>query len=146
MKKTTRTIFLFLGVIFPILIGASHTYTHFSQLIQPEVAGLLQASIEINGQSQSLWNSWGIMSFMMGIAFMIIGLLNGLLFAQMKKDQHPPQAACLIMLLYLGCVIYAGATFEQAPQLYGGIGGFLCMLICIGLNCRQNKHGDNINR
>lgn len=144
MTKTARVIFVIIGIIFPVLIGALHTFTHFNELTSSKVQQLLTTSISINGQEQTLWNTWGIMSFMMGIAFIIIGLLNYSIYKRLQKNELPPISTLSIMAIYLMCVIYAGIQFEQTPQLYGGIVGLLLAMVCIflsfkGANPNQQK-------
>jgi len=133
MIRTARILFLIVGGILPILIGGLHTLTHFTQLTTPEVTEALSGELPINGQMQSYWHTWGIMSFMMGVAFIIIGLLNIQTYRSLASRSLPPSGAILIMLAYLGCVIYAGYEFEQMPQFWGGIIGFLSMFTCLVL-------------
>ena len=136
MLKSARIIFMIIGSIFPILIGALHLFTHFNELVTTNVQTLLSNTIPINGQEQILWHTWGIMSFMMGLAFVIIGLLNINIYKRLKKDDFPPLSTLLIMVIYLLGVIYVGNQFEQAPQLYGGIFGLTLTSICIFLTLK----------
>ena len=76
------------------------------------------------------------MSFMMGIAFVIIGLLNLSTFVGLRRWEYPPLGALLTMFLYLCCVSYAGYYFEQLPQLWGGVigAGFMGLAMILSLN------------
>lgn len=137
MKKTARIIYLLIGIVFPILIGALHTLTHFTQLVSKEVQGHLSPTILINGVEQTLWNTWGMMSFMMGVAFIIIGLLNLSIYRSLTREALPPVSAILAMMLYLLCVIYAGHQFEQSPQFFGGLFGFGLSSICLWIIVKE---------
>ena len=137
MRKTARIIYVFIGCIFPILIGLLHTITHFGQLTTSNIQKLLDDPIVINGQEQTLWNTWGIMSFMMGIAFIIIGLLNVSTFLRLLKEEFPPISVLTIMIMYLIAVIYAGYQFEQIPQFIGGIIGFILTIFCIVISYQK---------
>jgi len=137
MRKTAKFIYLLIGTLFPILIGGLHTMVHFSDLNTVEVKAFLDNTLPIMGSPQTYWHTWGMMSFMMGIAFIVIGLLNFSILRQMGKDAFPPIFPLLAMLLYLLCVVYAGHQFEQAPQFYGGLFGLLLTLICLVLSLRK---------
>jgi len=132
MKKFAHIAYFLIGSLFPILIGALHTLVHFTDLTTPTVKSLLNKSIPIMGANQSLWNTWGMMSFMMGISFVILGLLN-LEILYKHREHYPPVKGIIIMILYLVCVIYTGLTFEAKPQLYGGIFGLLLGVLCLGI-------------
>jgi len=126
MSKIARILFLIVGCIFPVFIGALHIATHFSQLTTPEISGFLQQEFVILGESQSLWKTWGIVSFMMGASFVVIGLLNTSTFRKLSKTDCPPVMALLAMVLYQACVVYVGYAFDEGFQLYGGmVGGAL---------------------
>ncbi len=139
MIKSARVIYVIIGSVFPILIGALHTFTHFNELTTGKVQQLLSGTIPINGQEQTLWNTWGIMSFMMGVAFIVIGLLNISIYKKLRKDEFPPISTLFVMVIYLSGVIYAANQFEQAPQLYGGVFGLILTSICIFISIRGNK-------
>ncbi len=141
MRKLSRTLYLLVGVIMPIFIGALHTYVHFKDLLIPEIEQHLKSKeFVISWETQDLWASWGIISFMMGISFIIIGLLNLYIFSRLTKMEYPPIAPLLILGLYQICVIYVGYTFNQAFQLYGGIAGELFVSISLILALRGRKN------
>jgi len=133
MDKTARILFVIIGIVFPILIGVLHMLAHFQYLITPQVEQYLQEGISIFGEVQPMWYSWGIMSVMMGMSFIVIGLLNVYIFSQSPKSEKPPIPALLIMIIYLVSVVYVGYEFNQAAQLYGGIFGLTLTSICIFL-------------
>jgi len=138
MKKTARIIYFIFGVIMPILVGGLHTFVHFKELITPEVQELLRHEIPLMGQSELLWNTWGLMSFMMGTSFIIIGLLNLTIFSRLDKHEFPPIGAILSMMAYLGFVVYAGNQFHAIPQFYGGIFGLIMMSFCLSLSLKKS--------
>ena len=121
----------------PIFVGVLHGIVHFTQLNSREVQTALAANIEIMGESQSLWNTWGIMSFMMGMAFIVIGLLNISTFLNLNSWEVPPPGSFLITLFYLACVIYAGYNFDQSLQFWGGIFGFVALGIAFVISISQ---------
>ena len=73
----------------PILVGILHLVVHFTELTLPSIQSKLTLPIEINGQTEQIWNVWGLMSFMMGWAFVIIGLLNGTTYLTMARTDWP---------------------------------------------------------
>lgn len=135
-RKITRIIYLLLGVFFPILVGALHTWTHFKDLISPNVEIKLTATIDIMGTEQSLWNTWGLMSFMMGVSFMIIGLLHLVIAYKQSREAYPSILGWCAIILYLICVVYAAQTFSALPQYYGGIIGLGLAILCLGLTLK----------
>lgn len=134
MNKLARILFLLVGCIFPIFIGALHTITHFKDLVTPEIFEYLQKEILILGEAQTIWNAWGTVSFMMGVSFIVIGLINISILKVTSKAL--PVLPIVAMIVYLLCVIYVGYTFNGAFQLYGGIVGIILMFICLVLNFR----------
>ncbi|MEM6697819.1 MAG: hypothetical protein AAF806_32645 [Bacteroidota bacterium] len=80
MRIVANSIYLLISIIFPVLIGGLHTLVHFQDLTTKEVESMLSESILIMGEAQMLWKTWSLTSFMMGISFIIIGLLNNVSF------------------------------------------------------------------
>lgn len=140
MIKTARILFVIFGTVMPILIGALHTFVHFKELLTPEIFEHLSTSFPINGRPTPLWNAWGLISFMMGASFIIIGLLNWTAFRQIPKHTTPPVSNSFIMLLYLICVIYAAHTFHAPEQFYGSIVGFILMSVTIFLSLKSKSN------
>ena len=136
MKKTARIIYLIIGAGFTIFIGLLHTYAHFTDLVTPEVQEHLDKTLIIMGNEETYYSAWGVMSVMMGTAFVVIGLLNLTIFQMMKKEDYPPIFALVSMLFYLVCVIYVGHTFDAAEQFYGGLFGLVMTTIAIFLTLR----------
>lgn len=145
MKQPANIIYLLIGIIFPILIGVLHTIVHFQDLTTPEVRAVLSESIIIMSEEQILWNTWGLMSFMMGISFIIIGLLNINLILKNGWHNYPSVLGILIMLIYLTCVIYISYTFQVLPQFYGGLFGLLLGFICLFITI-FHKQKNSTNR
>lgn len=129
--KLSRILFIIFGIVAPIAIGSLHTFVHFKDLMAPEINQYLQKEFFITDKVQPLWNAWGLMSFMMGAAFIIIGLLNWVTFRRLAKEEAPPVGSILVMMLYLICVIYAGYTFSAWEQFYGSIVGMIGMSVAL---------------
>ena len=140
MKKAARILFLIFGTIAPILIGLLHTKVHFQELLTPEIFEILSAEVPMNGRPTRLWNAWGLISFMMGGAFIIIGLLNAAAYSGLGKDNFPPISNIIIMMIYLGMVIYSAGTFNALEQFYGSIGGMFFMTIALFLTLKGRKN------
>jgi len=133
MIQASRIIFIVVCAILPILIGALHTKVHFADLVTPDVREKLKTKITIMGKSQPVWYSWGIMSVMMGISFIVIGLLNAGILWILPQDSMPPLFAVIAMIVYQIAVTYVGKTFKQSAQLYGGIFGLVMNLILMAM-------------
>ena len=131
MKTTARSLFFIIACTFPIFVGLLHILVHFSELLSTEIQRHLSTEFIILGKRQALWNTWGIVSFMMGAAFVVIGLLNSSIMANLKKTAYPPKSAIGCMVLYQGCVFYVGYSFSQPFQLYGGALGGILLLCCL---------------
>lgn len=129
MDTIANTLFFIFGIVMPILIGSLHTLVHFKEFGTDEVQNKLSGNIPIMGSSTNLYETWGLMSFMMGGSFIIIGLLS--LAIWMLYDTVPPTSAIITIILYLGCSMYVGHTYHQAKQYYGGIVGIVGMIICL---------------
>jgi|GEM_PF-1875643 len=144
MNKTIRILFIAFGIVGPVLIGGLHTWTHFTQLVTPEIQNHLSGELLINGEIQTYWHTWGIVSFMMGIAMVALGLVNAAFLLGRTKPNQPPLAAILVMMGFLAGVVYAGFAFEQAPQLIAGIVGLVAMTTCLFLRLRmlQNQQSN----
>lgn len=140
MIKTARILFYIFSIIMPILIGALHTYVHFTELLTPEVFEHLTPKVLINGKQTPLWNAWGLVSFMMGTSFILIGLLNLVAFRKLDKLAPPPIGNSLIIVLFLICVIYAAHTFHAPEQFYGSIVGLIFMTISIVLSLKSKNY------
>lgn len=138
MNKLTNFLFLLIGSILPILIGALHTLTHFQTLSSPTLQQKLSGTFILFDKEEVLYQTWGIMSFMMGVAFIIIGLLNAETYQRILQGKATPLRPMLIMILYLACVVYAGHEFQQMPQFIGGIVGLCLAGICILLSMKAS--------
>lgn len=133
MKKLSKHLYFLVGIVFPIFIGLLHLFAHFKYLVTPSVQKALNQPILIFNEEQIMYNTWGVMSVMMGTAFITIGLLNIVILKQAKDKNHPPVFALIGMLFYLITVVYIGITFNAKPQLYGSIFGIICIMISFGL-------------
>lgn len=139
MKKTANIIYLVLGTIMPILIGALHTWVHFDTLTTSLFKKMLNHSVVITGETQIAYNTWGLMSFMMGFTFIIMGLLHFAFQKYRGWDKYPSLAGCVIILMYLLGVIYAGHNFSAMKQFYGSIIGLILLIICITITISGTK-------
>ncbi len=139
MSKMARVLYLIVGAVFPVFIGLLHTITHFADLVKPEIREYLRKEVVILGQEQALWNTWGIVSFMMGASFMVIGLLNIALLRSIPKNSTLPIVAILAMVIYQLCVIYVGYEYDQVFQFYGGIFGLTLISICLALALKMSS-------
>lgn len=137
--KFARILYILVGIIMPIFIGCLHTFAHFKDLLTPEVQNYLQKEIDIMGESQIMYNTWGMVSFMMGMSFITIGVLNIAIILRTGKDKSLPIFAIIGMIIYLVSVIYAGHTFKAAFQFYGGIFGSLATLLCLFLTLKSEN-------
>lgn len=123
----------------PIFIGTLHTFVYFNDLISPAIHDYLQKGFEYSGKVQPLWDGWGIANFMMGISFIVIGLLNISSLRKLSKTDYPPILSILAMMFYLCGVIYVGVQYQQNMQLYGGIISGALILICLTLSVNGQK-------
>lgn len=136
MIKTARILFTIVGCLFPILIGTLHTFAHFVDLLTPEIQDYLQKEIIILGDPQTLWNTWGLVSFMMGASFIVIGILNVSMLRNLPTSNKLPVLSIVAMLFYLFCVIYVGYEYNQAFQFYGGLFGSVLTVLCLVLTMK----------
>lgn len=136
MMKASKLLFLLVGCIMPIFIGTVHTYVHFKDLMSPEIEQYLQKQFLIAGQEQSLWPTLGVVSFMMGISFIVIGLLNSSVLKSTDTNKILPLLPILAMVFYQLGVIYVGYEYNQPFQLYGGMFGLLLIIICLTLTLK----------
>ena len=138
-KKVSKIVFLLIGCVFPIFIGSLHTVTHFNDLVTPEIQVYLQKEFLILNKPQPLWYTWGIVSFMMGISFIVLGLTNGSTIKNLSKEKRLPLIPVIAILLFQICVTYVGYEYDQSFQFYGGIFGGILALICLSATLAQNK-------
>jgi hypothetical protein len=123
----------------PIFIGIAHTVSHFMDLMTPEVNDFLQKEISILGEPQKLWNTLGVVSFMMGVSFIVIGILNISVILKTPKTHALPKMAIVAMIGYQMAVTYVGFEFEQSMQLYGGVFGLLLLSVCLVLTIKHRS-------
>lgn len=139
MEKTARILFLIVGCIFPIFIGALHTFAHFMDLLIPEIQRYLQKEISILGEQQVMWNTWGVVSFMMGASFIVIGLLNSSMLRNLPATKTIPVLSIIAMIVYQLCVVYVGYAYSQNFQFYGGLFGLVLTVVCFVLTLKIKK-------
>ncbi len=137
MIKTARILFVIVGTVFPILVGILHMLAHFKDLLAADVQQVLSAKIMILGEEEVMFNAWGVMSVMMGISFIVIGLLNLGIFQRLAKTEFPPISALISMMVYLTAVIYVGLEFDAIKQLYGGILGMTMTVACLFITLKN---------
>jgi len=139
MKKAAKIIYIIVGIVMPILTGLLHTYAHFRDLVKPEAKQLLSGELVILDDPTPIYNAWGLMSFMMGASFIVIGLLNYSIIRKMDKIDDLPLSGIFAMFIYLLCVIYAGTVFNASTQLYGSIVGMIFLSICFFLTISSKE-------
>jgi hypothetical protein len=137
MIKLQRLIFVLFGIIGPIATGALHLFVHFKELVILKVEVMLQNEITIMGDQVLLSNTWGLMSFMMGAAFIVIGLLNLVTYIAHGQGQRIPAGYFLVMMIYGACVVYVGLKFDGAMQLYGGVVVLVALTLGLVLSLRR---------
>lgn len=142
-RKISRILFTLVGSIFPIFIGSLHTVAHFKDLLTPEIEYHLQKQIPVLGEQQMMWNTWGVVSTMMGISFIVIGLLNISIIKNTPKTKALPLLPILAMIVYQLAVIYVGKNFDASVQLYGGIFGLIVTFVCLITNHKSKVYDAN---
>lgn len=134
MSKLSRILYGIIGVFFPVFVGLLHMLAHVQDLITTDVRNQLEnVELSIFDQPQVAWNSWGVMSVMMGMSFIVIGIINLHIVRSLKPNEYPPTLALLGMLVYLLTVVYVGSAFEANQQFYGGIFGLVLLACCAGI-------------
>ena len=131
MKKFSRAIHWMLGIGF-IFIGSLHLQAHYSKLLNVETANLMAQ--EVPGMPEmgvTYYQLYIGFSFMMGVSFVIIGLLNLVLMKSLAKDAFPAMATTISMIILMSCVAYSGLHFFGAMQLYSG--SLMSVLLTISL-------------
>lgn len=119
--KFSRTVFLVLGCRIPLIIGAMHLYVHFHSLVHPNIEIYLKNGARVSSITEPLWETWGILSFMMGWGSMVIGVLNSSIFIGLSKLHFPLIVPLVTMWGYYLGVLYMGWEYEQHFQFYGGL-------------------------
>jgi len=121
--KFSRISFLVLGCRVPIIIGLMHLYVHFKSLLHPQIEAYLKNSNGMAQISEPLWETWGVVSFMMGWCSLVIGVLNSSIFMGCAKNQFPLVLPLAAMFGYYLGVFYVGWEYNQNFQWYGGLIG-----------------------
>lgn len=130
--KIARLALQTVAVVF-ILIGALHLEVHYRVLVPETSATLTQlADLDLGGITGNIYKMWQGFSFMMGVSFIIIGILV-LVFMRKWSQQYPPIPILVIMMILQGAVIYSGYYFFAAPQLYGGMVGLAFLAVSLTL-------------
>lgn len=134
-----RISFLVIACRIPLIIGAMHLYVHFSDVMTPEVKTYLDKEILILNNFKNLWDTLGVVSFMMGISYMAVGLLNSYLYMKLPKAHFPPLTPILVMIGFQCCVTYVGYEYEQGFQLWGGLLGVVLLFVLLILKLSYNR-------
>lgn len=122
--KLSKGLFLFNGIT-TILIGLTHTYAHYAELVSDDIKRTLDKEIVVMGTESNIWDLWQGMSLMMGILLVIVGLIMIMTILNLKKTEYPPINISLIFILMLITVVYSGINYFGAAQVYGGIFGII---------------------
>jgi len=78
--KLSKGLFLFNGIT-TILIGLTHTYAHYAELVSDDIKRTLDKEIVVMGTESNIWDLWQGMSLMMGILLVIVGLIMKLFWS-----------------------------------------------------------------
>jgi len=122
--KLSKGLFLFNGIT-SILIGLTHTYAHYAELVSDDIKRTLDKEIVVMGTESNIWDLWQGMSLMMGILLIIVGLIMTMTILNLKKIESPPINISLIFILMLITVVYSGINYFGTAQIYGGIFGII---------------------
>lgn len=119
------------------IIGLLHLNFHY-RLLLPQLATTVGAlgTINLQGMPAGIWDMYQGFSFMMGVCFIIISLLN-VAFLRAIPEQFPPLGLLLMMMLLLAAVVYAGIHFFFVFQVYGGLLGLVLLSIASALHLRK---------
>lgn len=128
--KLSRILYQIVAAMF-IFIGLLHLNVHYTELVTPELQKALEFDIALMGNESDVYKMWQGFSFMMGVCFIIIGLLNLVFIRGIGKTKFPPTGAIIIMMLLMSAVTYSGANFFGPPQFYGGIFALICLSISL---------------
>ncbi|MEM6737115.1 MAG: hypothetical protein AAF620_13705 [Bacteroidota bacterium] len=130
MKKVPNVLSGIVAILF-IIIGLVHTEVHFRELDNAKVQLRLTAidDLQLLGQPANIWKLWQGFSFMMGICFLIIGILR--LLSIQTKNLKNQLIGAFTMVFLLIVVIISGRLFFSAFQIYGGLLGLLLQLLGI---------------
>ncbi len=120
-----------LNGITSIIIGLTHTYAHYNELISSEINKLLDKDIVVMDTESNIWDLWQGMSLMMGILLIIVGAISVAVIWNLKKGEFPPVNISVIVILMLLAVVYSGIMFFGEAQLYGGIVGIIVQSLSI---------------
>lgn len=126
-SKLAKSLSSIVAMMF-IIIGIAHLAVHFTDLTTHSVQEILDTTIPVMNNEESLWKMWQGYSFMMGICFMIIGLLVLIPILKLKQGEFPLIGHGFVMVLLLAAVSYSGYAFFTTAQLYGGIFGIVLQL------------------
>jgi len=122
--KISKGLFVLNGIT-SIIIGLTHTYAHYNELISSEINVLLDKEIVVMGIDSNIWNLWQGMSLMMGILLIIVGLMSVAIIWNLNKGEYPPINISVIIIFMLLAVLYCGVNYFGEPQIYGGIIGII---------------------
>lgn len=126
-----------------IAIGALHTDVHIRELSAEPYAlelGKIQG-LQLIGLEADVWKLWQGFSLMMGLLIAVIGLLNVSVLLGYKGQAVAPGLQWVMMLM-LVVVIFAGANYFSAFQLYGGMIGLLVQSVALFLTRRAGHRTD----
>jgi len=133
----SKGLFVLNGVT-SIVIGLTHTYAHYTELITSEINQLLDKKIVVTGIESNIWNLWQGMSLMMGILLIIVGLISVSIIWNLKKGDFPPINISIIIILMLLCVVYSGVNYFGEAKVYGGVVGIIVQATSILLTKVKN--------
>lgn len=138
MEKLSRILSNVVAILF-VLIGILHTDVHFRELASIEVKSRLSIihDISLLREQADIWKLWQGFSFMMGVGFIIIGMLR-LLGIQTQNVRKEVMGAATMHLLLI-VVIFSGILFFAPPQIYGGVIGLILQFVSVALLIRSRQ-------
>ncbi len=137
MKKWSGILSRVVAILF-ILIGLLHTDVHFRELDNKLIEARLSEinDVMLLGKTADIWKLWQGFSFMMGVSFVIIGVLRLLSIREQFFINERIGAFTMIILLII--IIISGTKFFGPPQIYGGAFGLLLQCMSLGFLIRSS--------
>ncbi|MEM6642422.1 MAG: hypothetical protein AAF616_05545 [Bacteroidota bacterium] len=139
MKKKVANILSTIVASLFIAIGLLHTEVHFRELNSSNVKSALVEikDVQLLGEEADMWRLWQGFSFMMGICFVIIGVLRIITMQAQGLKYQLVGAFAMVVLLVV--VIVSGKLFFGPVQTYGGSVGLALQCYSIFLLLRKSR-------
>jgi len=125
MPRFSKACLILIGVMF-IFIGALHLNVHFNELVSDDLQKRLSFTTPVMGDAMDVYLAWQGFSFMMGVSFVVIGLLCAI---QGFRAELPSTMTFLTLIGMFCAVIFSGLFYFGEMQIYGGAAGLAITLI-----------------